>query len=82
MQAQPCDLGLLGPAAFGYSVDFWDSDLIASLLAAACLIAAGYFFAAKPPQIRSPERASADLNPAIPIYLALPAPRTVGGRRW
>jgi MFS family permease len=45
---------LLGPAAFGYSVDFWDSDLIASLLAAACLIAAGYFFAAKPPQIRFP----------------------------
>jgi MFS family permease len=43
---------LIGPAAFGYSVDFWNSDLIASCMAAACLVAAGYFFAAKPPQIR------------------------------
>lgn len=43
---------LVGPAAFGYSVDFWDSDLIASCVAAACLVAAGYFFAAKPPQLR------------------------------
>jgi MFS family permease len=43
---------LVGPAAFGYSVDFWNSDLIASCVAAACLIAAGYFFAAKPPQLR------------------------------
>ena len=42
---------LVGPAAFGYSIDFWDSDLIASCVAAACLVAAGYFFAAKPPQI-------------------------------
>jgi len=47
---------LVGPAAFGYSVDFWNSDLIASCVAAACLIAAGYFFAAKPPQVR-PRRA-------------------------
>ena len=47
---------LVGPAAFGYSVDFWSSDLIASCVAAACLIAAGYFFAAKPPQVR-PRRA-------------------------
>jgi len=43
---------LIGPAAFGYSVDFWNSDLIASCVAAACLIAAGYFFAGKPPQVR------------------------------
>jgi MFS transporter, OFA family, oxalate/formate antiporter len=43
---------LIGPAAFGYSVDFWNSDLIASCVAAACLIAAGYFFVAKPPQVR------------------------------
>jgi MFS transporter, OFA family, oxalate/formate antiporter len=43
---------LVGPAAFGYSVDFWNSDVIASCVAAACLVAAGYFFAAKPPQIR------------------------------
>jgi hypothetical protein len=42
---------LVGPAAFGYSVDFWNSDLVASCVAAACLVAAGYFFAAKPPQI-------------------------------
>jgi MFS family permease len=43
---------LVGPAAFGYSVDFWDSDLIASCTAAVCLVAAGYFFAARPPQVR------------------------------
>ena len=43
---------LVGPAAFGYSVDFWNSDLIASCVAAVCLVAAGYFFAAKPPQLR------------------------------
>jgi MFS transporter, OFA family, oxalate/formate antiporter len=42
---------LIGPAAFGYSVDFWNSDLIASCVAAVCLVAAGYFFAAKPPRI-------------------------------
>ena len=42
---------LVGPAAFGYSVDFWNGDLIASCVAAACLIAAGYFFAAKPPRV-------------------------------
>jgi len=42
---------LVGPAAFGYSVDLWTSDFIASWVAAACLIAAGYFFAAKPPQL-------------------------------
>jgi MFS family permease len=42
---------LVGPAAFGYSVDLWNSDLIASCVAAACLVAAGYFFAAKPPQL-------------------------------
>jgi hypothetical protein len=43
---------LVGPAAFGYSVDFWNSDLIASCVAAACLVTAGFFFATKPPQIR------------------------------
>jgi MFS transporter, OFA family, oxalate/formate antiporter len=42
---------LVGPAAFGYSVDLWNSDLIASCVAAVCLVAAGYFFAAKPPRI-------------------------------
>jgi len=42
---------LVGPAAFGYSVDFWNNDLIASCVAAACLVAAGYFFGAKPPRI-------------------------------
>src|SRR5215469_6113818 len=42
---------LVGPAAFGYSVDFWNSDLIASCVAALCLVAAGYFFGAKPPRI-------------------------------
>src|SRR5215469_46373 len=42
---------LVGPAAFGYSIDLWNSDLIASCVAAACLVAAGCFFAAKPPRI-------------------------------
>jgi MFS family permease len=42
---------LIGPAAFGYSVDCWNSDSIASCIAAVCLVAAGYFFAAKPPRI-------------------------------
>jgi len=42
---------LVGPAAFGYSVDLWNSDLIASCLAAACLLAAGYSFGGKPPRI-------------------------------
>jgi MFS family permease len=42
---------LVGPAAFGYSVDLWNSDVIASCVAAVCLVAAGYFFGAKPPQI-------------------------------
>jgi hypothetical protein len=45
---------LLGPAAFGYSVDYWNSDVIASCVAVVCLIAAGYFFAGKPPQFRLP----------------------------
>ena len=52
---------LVGPAAFGYSVDFWNSDLIASCVAAACLVAAGYFFAAKPP--RSPLRRTSMCRP-------------------
>jgi MFS family permease len=43
---------LVGPAAFGYSVDFWNSDLIASCMATVCLVAAGYFFGTKPPQLR------------------------------
>src|SRR5215469_7832222 len=42
---------LVGPAAFGYSIDLWDNDLIASCLAAVCLVAAGCFFAAKPPRM-------------------------------
>jgi MFS transporter, OFA family, oxalate/formate antiporter len=42
---------LVGPAAFGYSVDLWNSDVIASCVAAVCLVAAGYFFGAKPPRI-------------------------------
>ena len=42
---------LIGPAAFGYSIDLWNSDVIASCVAAACLVAAGYFFGAKPPRI-------------------------------
>jgi MFS transporter, OFA family, oxalate/formate antiporter len=42
---------LVGPAAFGYSVDLWNSDLIASCVAAACLVAAGFFFVARPPGI-------------------------------
>ena len=49
----------------GYLVDFWNSDLIASCVAAACLIAAGYFFAAKPPQVR-PRRASICAASAAP----------------
>ena len=43
---------LLGPAAFGYSVDFWNSDLVPVYMAAACLFGAAYFFAAQPPQAR------------------------------
>jgi MFS transporter, OFA family, oxalate/formate antiporter len=43
---------LVGPAAFGYSVDFWNSDLIASCMATVCLVAAGYFFGTNPPQLR------------------------------
>jgi MFS family permease len=43
---------LVGPAAFCYSVDFWNNDLVASCVAAACLLAAGYFFAPKPSRIR------------------------------
>jgi hypothetical protein len=35
---------LVGPAAFGYSVDFLDSDLVASCVAAVCLVAAGFCF--------------------------------------
>jgi hypothetical protein len=42
---------LIGPTAFGYSVELWNSDLIASCAAAACMVAAGYFFATKPPKI-------------------------------
>jgi MFS family permease len=42
---------LIGPAAFGYSVDLWNSDVIASCVAAVCLVAAGYFFGAKPPRV-------------------------------
>lgn len=42
---------LVGPAAFGYSVDLWNNDLIASCVAAVCLVAAGYFFGAKPPLV-------------------------------
>ena len=42
---------LVGPAAFGYSVDLWNSDVIASCVATVCLVAAGYFFGAKPPRI-------------------------------
>src|SRR5215469_12704851 len=42
---------LVGPTAFGYSVDLWNSDLIASCLAATSLVAAGYFFGGKPPRI-------------------------------
>jgi MFS family permease len=42
---------LVGPAAFGYSVDFWNSDVIASCVAAVCLVVAGYFFGAKPPRV-------------------------------
>src|SRR5437870_1178328 len=30
---------LVGPAAFGYSVDLWNSDVIASCVAAVCLVA-------------------------------------------
>ena len=56
---------LVGPAAFGYSVDFWNGDLIASCVAAACLIAAGYFFAAKPLAFDYVERASAGLSSAV-----------------
>jgi MFS transporter, OFA family, oxalate/formate antiporter len=44
---------LVGPAAFGYSIDFWNSDLVASCVAAVCLVAAGFFFASKPPQLRA-----------------------------
>jgi MFS family permease len=42
---------LVGPAAFGYSVDLWNNDVIASCVAAVCLVAAGYFFGAKPPLV-------------------------------
>src|SRR5260370_39926987 len=42
---------LVGPAAFGYSVDLWHSDVIASCVATVCLVAAGYFFGAKPPLV-------------------------------
>ena len=44
---------LVGPAAFGYSVDLWNSDWIASCVAAVCLVVAGYFFATKPPRMPS-----------------------------
>ena len=39
---------LVGPAAFAYSVDFFHSDLIASCVAAVCLVAAGYCFGTNP----------------------------------
>src|SRR6266550_4075128 len=35
---------LLGPAAFGYSADLWNSDVIPDCVAAGSLLAAGYFF--------------------------------------
>jgi MFS family permease len=44
---------LLGPAVFGYSADFWNSDMIPDCVAAASLVAAGYFFGTRPPQGRS-----------------------------
>ena len=40
---------LLGPAAFGYWVDFWNSDLVPDCVATGCLFAAGYFFGTTPP---------------------------------
>ncbi|HZU91957.1 MAG TPA: MFS transporter [Stellaceae bacterium] len=43
---------LLGPAAFGYAVEWWHSDLVPVCVAAASLCGAGYFFAARPPQAR------------------------------
>ena len=56
---------LVGPAAFGYSVDFWNSDLIASCVAAACLVAAGYFFAGKPPRVRLSRASIGRLRPSL-----------------
>jgi OFA family oxalate/formate antiporter-like MFS transporter len=43
---------LVGPAAFGYSIDVLNSDLIASCVAAVSLVAAGYCFGTSPPHDR------------------------------
>jgi MFS family permease len=43
---------LVGPAAFGYSVDLLNSDLVASCVAAVCLVAAGFCFGANQPDDR------------------------------
>jgi MFS transporter, OFA family, oxalate/formate antiporter len=43
---------LIGPAAFGYSVDLLNSDLVASCVAAVCLVAAGFCFGANQPDDR------------------------------
>jgi len=43
---------LVGPAAFGYSVDFLNSDLVASCVAAVCLVAAGFCFGTNQPDDR------------------------------
>jgi OFA family oxalate/formate antiporter-like MFS transporter len=59
-------LGMLfGPAAFGYAVDWWNSDLVPVCAAAASLLGAGYFFFAAPPpprcgRLRRRRQAAAD----------------------
>jgi MFS family permease len=45
-------ISILGFGSLAGRLDLWHSDMIASCLAAVCLVAAGYFFAAKPPAIR------------------------------
>jgi MFS transporter, OFA family, oxalate/formate antiporter len=53
---------LIGPIAFGYSLDLWNSDLIAICAATACLVAAGYFFVTNRPKLGYGSRFCAVLN--------------------
>jgi MFS family permease len=51
---------LVGPAAFGFSVDILNSDLVASCVAAACLVAAGFCVLEQTRALRTHKRPSGE----------------------
>ena len=55
---------LVGPAAFGYSVDYLNSDLVASCVAAVCLVAAGFCFRTNLPDAGAAPRRERRSRPA------------------